>query len=342
MSKYSKSILLIDKLSDVALGASGAAGAFLSPLLGKPNNFKRLVSNALAYSTKFYKENTPSFIDNCGVIRIPKDEFDRKKFTSYKSHMDFEYEIREDGYFFKIGSIINAYNTCKTLTNHIEKYFNYEVHSIKQVNTQWYVNNNLVTQKLILTTGVDTGLIKEKYFEIRPVWGQRIDVETSTSIDINYHKECSLSKTQKLKNGKYLSSIGATHHRGIYDRNISIDDTKELLDKANNIKKLHNLKVLKAFKGARAASVDYFPIVGKIVDSTKTLKEFPYLKNGTSVQSKRFSRYDNLYVMNGVGGRGFVLAPYLAKHLVELIVKQDVCLEEINPDRLFTRWVRKI
>ena len=38
LSKYSKSILLIDKNEKVAFGASGAAGAFLSPLLGKPNN----------------------------------------------------------------------------------------------------------------------------------------------------------------------------------------------------------------------------------------------------------------------------------------------------------------
>ena len=32
LSKYSKSVLLIDKNEDVAFGASGAAEAFLSPL----------------------------------------------------------------------------------------------------------------------------------------------------------------------------------------------------------------------------------------------------------------------------------------------------------------------
>ena len=44
----------IDKNEDVAFGASGAAGAFLSPLLGKPNKFKDLVTNALKFSMTYY------------------------------------------------------------------------------------------------------------------------------------------------------------------------------------------------------------------------------------------------------------------------------------------------
>lgn len=56
LSKYSKSVLLIDKNEDVAFGASGAAGAFLSPLLGKPNKFKDLVTNALSFSMNYYKK----------------------------------------------------------------------------------------------------------------------------------------------------------------------------------------------------------------------------------------------------------------------------------------------
>ncbi len=38
-----KKILILDRHSDIAHGASGAAGAFLSPLLGKPNKLKNLV-----------------------------------------------------------------------------------------------------------------------------------------------------------------------------------------------------------------------------------------------------------------------------------------------------------
>ena len=99
LSKYSDSILLIDRNSDVAHGASGAAGAFLSPLLGKPNKLKDLVSSALEFSTNFYKENIPLEINNCGVTRIPKNNEDEEKFRSYIPHMDFPFKEEEEGYF---------------------------------------------------------------------------------------------------------------------------------------------------------------------------------------------------------------------------------------------------
>ena len=44
LSNYSNSILIIDKHKDIACGASGSAGAFLSPLLGKENDFKNLIT----------------------------------------------------------------------------------------------------------------------------------------------------------------------------------------------------------------------------------------------------------------------------------------------------------
>jgi tRNA 5-methylaminomethyl-2-thiouridine biosynthesis bifunctional protein len=341
LSKYSDDILLIDKLSNVSQGASGAAGAFLSPLLGKPNDFKDLVTQALVYSLDFYKRCTPEYIDNCGTLRIPKNEADRDKFQSYTPYMDFEYEKREDGYFFSIGSVVNTFEICKKLTKKIEKKFQYEVKDITFKNDKWYLDDQLIAKNLILTTGASIELIEELYFNIRPVWGQRIDIETSTCIDINYHKECSLSRTIQKDENTYIASIGATHHRFVLEKEINNDDTQILLQRANDIKQLQDVQMIAQFGGARASSVDYFPMVGSLIDAKKTLVEFPYLKNGTHVKSSRFSRYENLFVLNGVGGRGFVLAPFLAKNLVEYITKDIQIDENLTVDRLFKRWVKK-
>ena len=76
LSKYSKSVLLIDKNEDVAYGASGAAGAFLSPLLGKPNKFKDLITKALNFSMDYYKKYFSEDLINCGTCRIPKNSED--------------------------------------------------------------------------------------------------------------------------------------------------------------------------------------------------------------------------------------------------------------------------
>ena len=357
-------VLLIDRFEDVAQFASGVAGGFLSPLLGKPNKFKELVTKSLSFAVDFYKSLDESLIVQKGVLRVPKDEDDGLKFDVYKKHFDFEWEEKEGGFFFKIGSQVFSYELCKKLTLNVDKIFNYEVKHIKYKEGTWIINDEIKTKNLILTTGSDIKLIDEEYINIRAVWGQRIDISTTTCIDFNYHKECSISTSyNKVTNDLYKVSIGATHHRFEsklekdfkafenpslsnlsnigYTNELYKKDTLELLEKANNIKTLNDVKVLKTYFGARASSFDYFPIVGSLVDSKETLNMFPYLKNGTHVKSDRFVRHDNLFILNGVGGRGFVLSPYLAKKLVDFIKKKDTLDDEITVDRLFKKWVRR-
>ncbi|PIF04748.1 MAG: D-amino-acid oxidase [Arcobacter sp.] len=346
LSKYSHSILLIDKNSDVALAASGAAGAFLSPLLGKENLFKDLVTKSLIYSTKFYQTNFPQYFNPCGTTRIPKNKEDEEKFKSYIPYMDFEYEKDEQGYFFKIGSVIDSFNMCKAIiksvSNHVSTKFNYEVSSIEYKDGKWFLNDTIGAQNIIFTTGSDVSLIDQFYLKIRSVWGRRIDISTSSTFKHNYHKECSISQSKSIDKINNFVSIGATHYRD----KAGIDDieanTDELIKKANDIKKLQDIKILNHYVGARACSIDYFPIVGDIIDEKKTLKEFPYLKNGTKVETKRFTRYKNAYILTGVGGRGFVFAPYLANLLVNHIVNSAQLDKNITIDRLFQREVKRI
>lgn len=342
LSKHTNNILLIDKNSDVSMGASGAAGAFLSPLLGKPNKFKDLVNRALVYSTEFYKNLTPEFINNCGTVRVPKNDEDRTKFESYKPYIEFEYEEKNNGYYFPYASVVDGYKICEKITKNIDKKLSYTVQSIEYKDNSWIIDNTISTQHLILASGASIDLLDEKYIQIRPVWGQRIDIEMSSSVDVNYHKECSLAQTQKISANRYKTSIGATHHRNIAYKEIDSKDNKELLKKASNIQQLDDVKIIKEYAGARASSVDYFPMLGEIIDSKKTIEEFPYLKNGTHVQNERFTRYNNLYILNGVGGRGFVLAPYLAKTLVNHLYDNVNLSNDITIDRLFQRWVKKI
>ena len=348
LSKHTQNILLVDKLPNIASGASGAAGAFLSPLLGKPNDFKDLVTKALRYTTKLYKTKFPNVISNCGTTRIPKNDIDRKKFKEYIPFMDFIYQDENDGYFFNIGSVVNSFGICKMMTtsfsntqSKIDTRFNLKIEKIKYENGIWTLNDELEAKKLILTTGASLDLIDEFYLNIRAVWGRRIDIKTSTKIEHNYHKECSVSKSFQIDENSYQVSIGATHHRD-FESSMDIEkDNEELLKKAADIIELKDIEIKKEYVGARACSVDYFPIVGEIIDSKKTLEEFPYLINGTHVTEERFSRYENLYMLNGVGGRGFVLAPYLAKQLVDNILNNKPIDKNITIDRLFIREVKK-
>ena len=363
LKNYSTSILLIDKNEDVAFGASGAAGAFLSPLLGKPNKFKDLVTKSLNFSINYYKEFFSDELINCGTCRIPKNQEDEEKFQSYIPYMDFEYEKFEEGCFFPIGSVVKPYEVCKKLSKDVDKLFNFNVTKIERIEDFWLINNEIKAKNLFLTTGANISLIDEEYFDIRAVWGQKIDILTSSKIDINYHKECSLSKSKKIDENRYVVSIGATHNRFSKDmRNSSYNlelaninkiehnketkeiieaDIQKLLKKANDIKELKNIEVIDVRIGARASSVDYFPMVGKLVDSKKSIEKFPHIKNGTHIKNENLIMKDNLFVLNGVGGRGFVLSLYLANQLVENIFNNKKLDDEITNYRLFSRWAKK-
>lgn len=365
LSKYSDDILLIEKNNEVASEASGAAGAFLSPLLGKPNEFKDLVTKSLKFSSDLYEKECEEFYNKCGVERIPKDDIDAQKFESYKPYMDFEYEQKELGYFFEIGAVVDSKNICKSLSKNVQKLLSYDVKEIKYLDNKWHINNDYFCENLILTTGHDISLLDEEYLNIRAVWGTRIDVSSSNCITHNYHKSCSLSvsKINEKNIKENFFSIGATHHRfedkndvKILSKSIENIDKKyvdgkylkgintevdELVEKANDITTLENIKILNAYLGARASSVDYFPLVGEVVDNKQTLSKYPYIKNGSKVPLENYLTHKNLYTLNGVGGRGFVLSPYLAFNLVECIINDVQLDSNIITHRMFLRWARR-
>ena len=364
LSKEFDNILLVDRNSYAAAAASGAAGAFLSPLLGKSNELKSLVAQALEYSVEFYKQNTKEFITNKGIVRIPKNEMDDKKFQEYIPHLEFLYEKKGDGYFFDIGSRVDSINVCEVLSKDINKKFNLDIKKMEFKDDTWILNDSLQTKNVILTTGADITLLDEDYFKIRPVWGQKIDVETSTQVKNNFHKVCSISASHALPNGNHQVTIGATHNVYNCDHkvcsyclkipNISDKprytcnsefvqkDTEKLLNLANDIINLKDVKVLNTRIGARASSGDYFPMVGALINSKETLIKYPYIKKGSKVPEKDFITYKNLFVLNGVGGRGFVLSPYLAKQLVDFIVSGKEIDKNITTHRLFKRWARRL
>ena len=366
LNKSSKNTLLIDKNSDVAFGASGVAGAFLSPLLGKDNEFKNLVTKALKFSIDFYKQEFSEYLENCGTLRIPKNRLDDEKFQEYIEFMDFEFYEKNNGYFFPIGSSVKPYEICKKLTKDIEKLLSYEVKTLEKTEDFWLINSEIKAKNIFLTTGANIKLIDEPYFDLRAVWGQKIDILSSTKTTHHYHKECSVSKAENTnENNIYKISIGATHNRFLesikYDTSYNLDlkdinnkihnektskiiktDNEKLLKKANDIIKLEDVKIIDIKIGARASSVDYFPMIGLLVDSVKSIEKHPHIVNGSFIKDENLIMIENLYTLNGLGGRGFVLSPYLAKILADFVLNSTKIDTNLTNHRLFKRWAKRL
>ncbi len=345
-----KDIILLDKASLPASGGSGAAGAFISPKLGKKSALLELTNEAFNFATKFYSSNFPNYFDKSGIIRLPKDIYDAKNFTLYQEisggrlldkNALKEFGINDEvGLFFEDGGVCDAQGLCKALIKDIA-YKQFEVEKIVKENEFWLLiskNETIKAKKIVLATGYE-GFKGLEYMGLHGIWGSRGDFFCENDITICTHKSVSVSIK---KDG--VIKIGATHLRAKNAKEAcTLCDGKPLealLQKAKEFIFLDNLVLKETFCGMRSGSRDYFPVVGKVIDTKFMLEQYPQIKKGYKKAPLKFK--ENLYVFNGLGGRGFVFAPLLAQWLKELIFESKAIDERVNPNRLFLKWARKL
>jgi tRNA 5-methylaminomethyl-2-thiouridine biosynthesis bifunctional protein len=137
-----------------------------------------------------------------------------------------------------------------------------------------------------------------------------------------------------------IIKLGATHEKEVKKViPCSKEQALSLKEKASSLIKTSDLELVETFCGMRAGSKDYFPLLGKVIDVPTMLETYPAVLRGAKPELEYI---DNLYVLNGLGGRGFVFAPLMAKMLAEHIIEHKVLDKRVNPDRLFLKWCRKL
>jgi len=344
LTQTGKSVALIDKVG-VAGGASGAAGAFLAPKVAKGGYLFELVNRAFLYSIEFYEHKAPELLTKKGLLHSAAKDFEKSRFEYFaqnhsewlqkpKLFNELKEEFYKDALFFHEGALVASKEMCEKLTQDCS-FFKDDVNSL-EFREHWLINNSLKAKQVILTTGHEK-LLDETHIKIRAILGQRCDVYTATHIPYNLHQEVSVSATKEDSS----VTIGATHHREETELVIRDEDNIELLDLASKLVDLKDVKIKESFVGVRAGSYDYLPLLGKVVDTKKTLLEFPSLLHDYKAKKDELVYYPNLYMVNGVGGRGFVLAPYLAKLLSEHLLEEKPLDEELEPSRFFYRECKK-
>lgn len=359
LNKAGKKVAIVDK-EGIAEGASGAAGAFLSPLPGKRNAYNTLVNTALKYSIDLYENIIPHATIKKGVLRIPNDNFDKEKLKD--SVLEYEYkdtsnlkkiseDFREiDGYLYKDAAVINPLEVCHKLIEGCD-FYKQDVKSLT-FNDNTYIINGLKAKNIILTQGVNPPVVNYPYISISPVFGAKIDIRSTTKIPFNIHKSISISAnkqdgtisigaTKKNHAIENVQCISTCDRCSFYDNNDE-EDVRLLLKQADELIDLHGPEVITIHKGARATTKSYFPVVGKIIDYEKTLKKHPSIKHGREVENDLLEYYPNIYTLNGLGSRGFVFGPYLANILKENILNGIAIPKEVSLEKHFYKMARKI
>ncbi|MCW9026392.1 MAG: FAD-binding oxidoreductase [Thiovulaceae bacterium] len=342
-----KSVAVVDK-EGIAKGASGAAGAFLSPLPGKKNFYNSLVNNALSYSIGFYEKLIPDGITKKGVLRVSNDNFDKTKLDANALKHKFLKFKNIEGYYYEDAAIVNPSDICKYLLKDCD-FFQEDIQELK-FKDGYYNFKNFKAKNIILAQGVNTPLLNYPYVDISPMFGVKIDVKTSTKVPFNIHKSISVS-ANKHDNTVAIGATQQNHSMTPTECNTTCDkcpfyvntdeeDIESLLKQARELIDLNDLEIIKISKGARATIKSYFPVLGKVIDYEKSLKKYPSIKKGTKIPSELLEYYPNIYTINALGSRGFVFGPYLAKILKESILEGVDIPKEISLEKLFYKYAR--
>ncbi len=345
LTQQNQKVLLLDKRG-IAKGGSGAAGAFVSPKIGKGSPLLTLTNQAFISAKDFYLSTCPTHFHQTGVLRIPKDAIDAIKFAEYESYMSNSYQhyskerlqdlgikCHFDSVYFDEAGDCDAVKVCHALLQGIDVVI-HEVKTLKQENNLWAIDHYR-SKNIVLATGYENDLVDIRYMGIKGIWGTRADFSSALALPMSMHQSMSVGA-----NKEGIIKIGATHEREIYTA-IRCKEAQALAlkEKASALIDTSDLVLKNTFCGMRAGCRDYFPILGSVIDVAYMLEQYPSIKKGSKAPLQYLQ---NLYVFNGLGGRGFVFAPMMAEILASHITKGKEIDRRVCADRLFLKWCRKL
>ncbi len=345
------SVALIDA-KGIASGGSGAAGAFVSPKFVKSGPVKEVSEAAFEFSLQFYKDHFREFTCISELLHLANNDLCNSRVKYFKEHTAFR-QIPTDS------SLLNRLNPEARQYEHISlqecalvasqeiceamakdaTFLKYHVNTLEHKNGVYNIDG-IKAKTVVLCTGAHKHLIPTPYFTPRAIFGHRINIKTTTVNPVNIHQFVSISKS----NEEGVIAIGATHdvHYNPLQSEQVYDYSKgraELIEKATRTLPLENIELLKDYVGVRSASIDHLPLAGAIVNAEKTIEKFPDIIKRKKHNINKYEYYENLYMINGVGGYGFVLAPYLAQKLCKNITLNEPIDSKLLPSRFLRRWL---
>jgi len=345
LKKKGLKVLVIDRSGVAASGGSAAAGAFVSPKIGKGSALQSLTNEAFEFSKDFYLQNFPEYFSQTGVIRIPKDADDAKKFEEYETHNKAKRKLlsldeldslginnSHESFLFSEAGVCDSPKMCEAILEEIE-YEQHELNSLAYEDGCWVIGD-YCAKYLVLATGYENGYFDMRYMGVRGTWGSRGDYETKLDLNVSMHKQISVSA-----NIDGIVKLGATHEKEVdFCIKCNGEPLEKLFEVASTMVETSDFKLKETFCGMRSGSKDYFPLIGEVIDTHYMLETYPKIVKGAKPELQKIK---NLYICNGLGGRGFVFAPLMGKMLADKIVDGKEIDERVNPDRLFLKWCRK-
>ena len=172
------------------------------------------------------------------------------------------------------------------------------------------IYRSLKANRIVFATGF--GLSENPYFNYLPLQGAKGELLTIKATELREHSVIK-SSVFIIPLGDDLYRVGATYNWKDKTNLPTREAREEILNKLRTFLKC-DYELLDQIAGIRPTVTDRRPLVG------------------------RHPEYHNLYVLNGLGSRGVMIAPYAAGCLFEFIQKQIPLPTEMDVRRFDKKY----
>ena len=311
---------IVEKSSNVASGASGNKLALQMPKMTADNSPYGLMSlEAFTFSRNLAKELKAAPRSD-GLILLPSRDREIIKFKKLlesgwpndliQSYTDKINCFNIDNYIYMCSSgIVDNIKFIKRLIDGVKIFFNFNVIKIKSTKNNSKIIHNeqgnvLNAQTVIWANGYNMTDICDK-IPIEPVSGQVTFLKSNP-------------QTSKLKlnfsYGQFFSQSFKGYHQigSSFNRNTNVN--------FNQIDQNKNLSFIPEFLKQRIinSNVDLNEYRVSVRSSTKD--RMPFFCNLNEIKQ---NKYENEYVLGGMGAWGFVYAPYYAELMVRELLNEN-------------------
>lgn len=363
---YGENITLIDRQPQPCLETSGNPQAMIMPSFDLNDSAEsRFYLNAFLYAIRHYPDK---YYHSSGVLQYTfntkQKNWKNKLFERFKLPEEL-IQPHSEGILYSTSGWLDTQGYARHVSAKTDNYIQAEITRIEYKDNIWYlysdeslVNtcqtlvlaNGINLIKLLQNSGIDYQLpLTAKHGQISYFKSAATDVKISE----NPHIQLSDGYITPQWNGE--QTLGATFDHLPRDILFEIPQTEEghwqrnieLWKDSEYFSILKNTKNHKSRAGIRVTTPDHMPVCGAVINQQKFIKDYADIHHGRHwKQYPKPQPLGNLYLMTGLGSRGFTSAPLLAEFLCNQILGQPHALDlqmqkSIHPSRFLYKSLKK-
>lgn len=352
LARAGYSVTLLEQSGSLLSGASGNPAAIIDPFisLGESSD-KSFFLKAYQYALEYYQELGGDVFVSCGLSKIAKNEQEKIRYRKIaEQYLGDMMTFDKDRLIFEN----SGYVIPGLISARFEENSNILLSTpISEINLNDDNSWSLYADDKSQILRADAVILCNSYNAERISQTEHIKLDKMAG-QISYISPEYSGNNVLCSNG-YLTPIiktpagdanicGAT-----FEKNDSLDLTEpaHMENVENAPYKFNSAKILGGRRAVRAMSHDHLPLCGAVADYKKYLSDYEDIHHGPDHKSFAEATYHpNLFVCTGLGARGFLSAPILAKYLTSLLVgntppfEQSIC-HAIHPARFIIRNLSK-